>query len=49
MFRWTLIIFIFLAGVTHASALNMNVQTDEKEKFAYVNLWGPIEIGDGEK
>ena len=46
----TLVIALFaLASRMESVALNMNVQTDEQEKLAYVNLWDPIERGDDEK
>jgi len=49
MLRTISYLLLFMCSITQALALNMNIQTDEQEKLAYVNLWGDIQFGDGEK
>jgi hypothetical protein len=49
MLRLLIAALIAVNAATGARALDMNVHTDEQEKLAYVNMWGPIEIGDDQK
>jgi hypothetical protein len=43
------VVWIIVAGLKPGWALEMNVKTDDKERLAFVNLWGEIEPGDDQK
>ena len=46
---WVLATLLCIVGGANSAALDMNVRTDDKEKLAFVNLWGKIEPGDDQK
>src|ERR1700730_12483131 len=49
MLRLLVAALIAVSATRDGRALDMNVHTDEQEKLAYVNMWGPIESGDDQK